>query len=896
MASFKDSIPQFTPYIQQLPVEDMVKVGMYKQQLYDQGVQKIQSQIDSIAGLDITHDADKKYLESKLNELGNNLKTVAAGDFSNFQLVNSVSGMTSQIVKDKNIQNAVASTMNDRRQVQLMTKAQEEGKSNPNNDFDYMLKRNKWLSSDQVGQAFNDKYVPYKDVTGKLSDIATKIMAQSKSSTSDNPYISDAGGNTLYFDKKGNASLDSTKGTAIKADVMKRIEVSGVSADKLYNVFKDFLDGGDLEQLRINAQGEWYNKPIDFYKETINNTYAETKKQIDDAIVQYTAELGSGNLSPERKLELQSDLAKLQAKVKDGGLDKEKEDLLNSLDTPDGLSRYRTNVYTDTYLRNLAKDINNRALSVKVESSPYFQAEMEKKKYILEVNKAVNDQAYKQATLSIAMQRLDIERARLVMDQQDKADKKYKEEHKNDAVTSIAPTSPEVMIPTATELADNIKVSMNDLNKTKLEIGKKLATDPKTPPSQLIKIGEAWLNNYNVDPTSINGKGSAFIELVKKASAIEDNIYVQGNILKTAQKAGGQYDKNIRNELKKHNSLRVGSTVYSPEDVLVFTDSLKKMVPDALVVSQAGFGFNSGANINLTKEQVDKFKNTKFYNLAKSLSENNTKALGLYNTDAKALVLGYIKGINNTVNIKLSNDVKGKLEAERKVIGNASPDFMKMRYSFSNNNTSDFDTIDKVISSAIGQYNDTKELIGAGALDTNALKDFSPDAAQALVGDKKRVVNLYRNFDNSGYLAISGKDSNGVIRIPLSSREMSSWFPKYTTSNPMSLIKTQASFGNKTTNKLGTVNPVSAGINGYSDLLPNLNKSDLAHAVRFDVIGSQDNNGSAYDKFDIMVYYNDPKKGWQSKVVNQGGFLYEDSVLTALQSIGPNTIRDLFKK
>ena len=49
MASFTDAIPQFNPYIQQLPVEAMVKVGMEKQQRYDQGLQKIQSQIDQVA-------------------------------------------------------------------------------------------------------------------------------------------------------------------------------------------------------------------------------------------------------------------------------------------------------------------------------------------------------------------------------------------------------------------------------------------------------------------------------------------------------------------------------------------------------------------------------------------------------------------------------------------------------------------------------------------------------------------------------------------------------------------------------------------------------------------------------------------------------------------------------
>ena len=46
MASFTDNPNiQFNPYISQLPVEAMVQVGMQKQQRYDEGVQKIQSQM-----------------------------------------------------------------------------------------------------------------------------------------------------------------------------------------------------------------------------------------------------------------------------------------------------------------------------------------------------------------------------------------------------------------------------------------------------------------------------------------------------------------------------------------------------------------------------------------------------------------------------------------------------------------------------------------------------------------------------------------------------------------------------------------------------------------------------------------------------------------------------------
>ena len=54
MASYKDPANiKFNPYVQQLPVEAMAKVGQYKQERYDKGVEKIQQSIDNIAGLEI---------------------------------------------------------------------------------------------------------------------------------------------------------------------------------------------------------------------------------------------------------------------------------------------------------------------------------------------------------------------------------------------------------------------------------------------------------------------------------------------------------------------------------------------------------------------------------------------------------------------------------------------------------------------------------------------------------------------------------------------------------------------------------------------------------------------------------------------------------------------------
>ena len=147
MASYTDQIPKFNPYIQQLPIEAMVQVGMEKQRRYDEGLQKIQTNIDNIAGLDVIRDVDKNYLQSKLNDLGSKLKTVAAGDFSNAQLVNSVGGMATQIVKDADVQNAVYSTQMYRRGLEDKRAAQKAGKGAPSNDWLFDTQANDWLSS-----------------------------------------------------------------------------------------------------------------------------------------------------------------------------------------------------------------------------------------------------------------------------------------------------------------------------------------------------------------------------------------------------------------------------------------------------------------------------------------------------------------------------------------------------------------------------------------------------------------------------------------------------------------------------------------------------------------------------------------------------------------------------
>jgi hypothetical protein len=252
MASYKDIIPKFNPYIQQRPVEAMMKVGVYKQQRYDQGVQKIQESIDNIAGLDVVRDVDRQYLESKLNQLGGQLSMVAGGDFSNFQLVNSVNGMTNQIAKDPNVINAVGSAARYRKALENKDKLIQEGKGSASNDWLFNNEANEWLNSDDINSQYNGMYRPYKDYNKSARDI---IKALGKKET----------GYDVAFDENGNM-----------VDAITRVKITGISPERIRTALKQGLSPDDYQQLQVDGQYKYSNTSPSQYVNDINSNYQST--------------------------------------------------------------------------------------------------------------------------------------------------------------------------------------------------------------------------------------------------------------------------------------------------------------------------------------------------------------------------------------------------------------------------------------------------------------------------------------------------------------------------------------------------------------------------------------------------------------------------------------------
>lgn len=238
MASFTDQVQTFNPYVSQLPVEAMVQVGMQKQAQYDAGVQKIQGYIDNIAGMDVYRPQDKEMLQSKLNELGSKLKTVAAGDFSNQQLVNSVGGMATNIVKDPLVQNAVASTAAYKKALEERNTYKKEGKTSPSNDLDLQKRHDAWMNGGSDA-AFSGGYDPYTNWKKEGLEIL-------KSLTGDSTITEDAF--TAKVDPK------TGKTVMVLADAISVEKYKGLSPEKIQQALQVGLSPAAMKQMELDGK------------------------------------------------------------------------------------------------------------------------------------------------------------------------------------------------------------------------------------------------------------------------------------------------------------------------------------------------------------------------------------------------------------------------------------------------------------------------------------------------------------------------------------------------------------------------------------------------------------------------------------------------------------------
>jgi len=379
MASFTDAITQFNPYVAQLPIDAMMKVGMIKQAQYEEGYKKIQSQIDDVAGLDLVRDVDRNYLQSKLDELGNNLKSVAAGDFSNFQLVNSVAGMAKQVGKDPTVQSAVSSTAWYRKQAKLMEQDIESGKANPANNAKFNKQANAWMMSKKAGESFSSNYFKPVDVWGKIKDVAKEVGIDEKDVQL--LYQTDEQGNYIYDDIIDPVTKKVVGKQPKWNPVMAEKILKGKDPGKILQAFQTALTPADYQQLSIEGE---YTKasytPEMLKQEIIDNSSDQIKffsNKMEELKVSLFEENQKNTKNPDKIKSINDQLDYYTKGLQT--LESSRDKNLSMVDSdPDSV---RGSLYTNNYLYTMSRKLSSQSEETKFSVSPLWTITMDQNRF-----------------------------------------------------------------------------------------------------------------------------------------------------------------------------------------------------------------------------------------------------------------------------------------------------------------------------------------------------------------------------------------------------------------------------------------------------------------------------------------------------------------------------------
>jgi hypothetical protein len=877
----------------------MVQVGMRRQAKYDEGVEKIQSYIDNIAGLDVIKPIHKEYIQSKLNELGGKLKTVAAGDFSNQQLVNSIGGMTTQIIKDPTVQNAVYSTQRVRKVQNDMEAAKKAGKSGIENELWANNEISSWINDGDAQTTFNGEFVEYTDLDKKLRDLHSKLKEAENSV--DIPFKTDADGRTLYYstvkDAKGNViktnvSLDPKSGTPEIDDAMKRIKTKGIGAQKILNNFYDSLSENDKRQLKITANYHYQGATKDTFKRDIVNTYNSAKQMLSDQVVDWAVKLKTdNNLSAADKAEIEAQITDANKKLTDGTFENQIAKKTAEIDNIKDLTQYKYALYSEKYLTNLARDLANDSRVVEIMSNPYQQADMEKQKLQFQVNKARQEHSEWAATHALKI-------AQFNSDEEKKIYERTQEEAKKRALQPI--TTPgglgtDVKLPTLADLSNDIKATETAIKTLDGQYANQLfpnLSNDKTIKTTTVRDGktvveyisprQAALNklnsDYNINPKAI--KDNAQREYVERRRGFDIDLAQKGNLFLTVRNGSQIFDTVIKTALMAEKGINLpnGQQLYSPEELFNIENSANQFV----TVTPARRHQPQKTNFD-SQGFLNKWKGTKYEAVANAYNKAQTNQP--LTPDEQKMVYR-AKDLGGKYNSILKNVVDQKLQYESSVLAKSMPERQVVVGTLNMSNEVDKARVQNLIGNKFYEYRQN------GQVDVQNKSLFDPEDIAALQKDPQTKYTIEKKYDGSANLVLDNGTKKQVV--PMNSNEFPAFFSDYAVNSPADNFKYAVlASPSRTTNLSGGTSAVNAYMTGYS--IGGLANTPLAGKTRIDIEGSANNIGDGKDKFQVRMYFND-NGVWKDAILNQQGYVTEDGVLGILNNIGPATVQSLLKQ
>ena len=836
MASFTDKIPQFNPYVQQLPVQAMVEVGMEKQRRYDEGVQKIQTSIDNVAGLDVIRDIDKVYLQSTINQLGSNLKMVAAGDFSNYQLVNSVSGMATQIIKDPNVQNAVGSTARYRKGITDRDAYKKEGKDSPSNDYIFNRAANNWLNSKDVNTQFSASYDPYTNWKKNSLEVI-KALTGNKNITED-AFTTDA------------------KGNLVIADAVIRKEMSGISPDQISQALLSALSPADFKQMQIDAIYNYSNQDADKFKMSVNNSYTDKLEGYSQQI----STLQNSKLSTTSNVEKQKIDQQIKSLSKTvTNLTKEQSNLIGMIDS-NNLDGAKAQFGTFNSINGIAKSFSNLQISQTYENSPLADMQMRRE---------IKEQAH-QEWLDNYNQDERFQAQDIAAKTEANRIAKLATEGYGALPGEVEQTDPKVVL---ADVVKSVEVGDAELNTYKNQFLKQQGKDQKWLDQQQL----AWEKNPNgVDATV----SKYFNAVADKERTIDANKIMLDGINKEADAKFETIDKLIPKGAPNLvlTTASGAREVYTPKDFVDFNSKSNRYLkdrPSQRMTSQGGLVMETVWDDDLAKAELT----PKEYRLYQAYKNGNR------NTGGDKVLYDNILNYSKTVNAPYQKVIKERNDFTAQQVATRLTGSQGAYYPIPTASAEQKNGIANLLTAYASRADKQKGGVGLSP-------EWNSETARALALDPEAKFNI-RLVEGTearpGKYEIVGNGNAGTIRFNVTSQEKIAVFgDRFEASPAVRMIRPYQEQINKT----GGYTTANDGVQYTTPSNGWLNNTDFPNVQSYGVKANLINSSGQYQ---IRLAIWDPIEGkWNNDIpFPRNKFLSEEGVAPTLITMSDAAIYEL---
>jgi hypothetical protein len=224
-------------YISALPAEDLIKVALKKQEMYDEGKKQIKqavSKYEEMGNLIINED-ERNYFFQELTKMTDNIKQNAGLDFANMNNVEAVINLGKPFENDQYIKTALDNgTEYQRRNKELSSVPKE--KRSADNDLVYMQDVNDYVSKGGLGIKLqkNKTYSQYVDVSAKMAAAEKEVQGTL---------------GTLY--NKGGKD-------GVPLGYLEKVDIERKTRSEVFTRLMNTMSSEEQQQLQISAQAQMY--------------------------------------------------------------------------------------------------------------------------------------------------------------------------------------------------------------------------------------------------------------------------------------------------------------------------------------------------------------------------------------------------------------------------------------------------------------------------------------------------------------------------------------------------------------------------------------------------------------------------------------------------------------